>query len=69
MHSATEFLLQFFSFEHLHPKLQPTVQEFSKLAHQVAMGPENPETTRAIEDLIAAKDHACRAIVADGGLK
>lgn len=68
MHPATEFQLQFFQTEHLHPLLQPVVSQFRTLATSVATGPENPETTRAVSLLVQAKDAAVRAIVATGAL-
>lgn len=69
MHEATKFQLQFFQTEHLHPKLVFTVKKFEMLAKSLADGPENAETTHAIKLLVQAKDAACRAIVADGGLR
>ena len=67
-HPATEYWLGFFETSHLHPALRPTVQGFADLANAVAEGPENPSTTEAIKLLVRAKDEACRAIGAAGGL-
>lgn len=67
--NAVQFLLQFFTLNHLHPALQQTVAEFNRLAAYIAAGPDNDETVRALEDLVDAKDHAVRALVADGALR
>lgn len=67
--NAVQFLLQFFTLKHLHPALQPTVAEFNRVAAYIAAGPDNDETVRALEDLVDAKDHAVRALVADGAIE
>lgn len=57
-----EPILQFFSWSHLNPALQPISQPFSDLAQQiVATLPRNPERTVALRKLLEAKDAAVRA--------
>jgi hypothetical protein len=68
MHAATQYWIGFFETEHLHPALKPTVEQFKDLAYFVANSAENPSTTEAVKLLVRAKDEACRAIVASGGL-
>lgn len=67
MHSAVEHVLQFFTFEHLPPHLAEVSRPFAELAHTIADGPQNPETTVALRKLLEAKDAAVRAVVSDGG--
>lgn len=54
-------VLQFFVFEHLPPHLRPISGAFADLAHRVADGPHNAETTVALRKLLEAKDAAVRA--------
>lgn len=63
MHAATARLLPFFSYEHLPPHLAKVSQRFHDLAHELAAGPDNPETTVALRKLLEAKDAAVRAVV------
>jgi hypothetical protein len=74
-----EHILQFFSYEHLPPKLQAVSKPFCDLAHAVVKGdnvpetgtvtiggplPRNPERTVALRKLLEAKDAAVRALLA-----
>lgn len=60
-----EFLLQFFSWEHLPAHLQEVSQPFGELAHQIVNDlPRNPERTVALRKLLEAKDCAVRAKLA-----
>lgn len=61
MHPATEAILKFFTYEHLPEKLQAISKPFSDLAHRIAEGPSNAETTVALRKLLEAKDAAVRA--------
>lgn len=61
MHPAQEHILKFFQYEHLPEKLQVVSKPFSDLAHFVAGGQDNPETTVALRKLLEAKDAAVRA--------
>jgi ferritin-like protein len=57
-----EYLLQFFSYEHLPPVLQTISKPFSDLALKMFTSlPENPERTAALRKLLEAKDCAVRA--------
>jgi hypothetical protein len=65
--NPSEWLLQFFEFEHLPPRLQDVSRPFHVLAHGLAGElPENPEKTVALRKLLEAKDAAVRSVVADG---
>ena len=60
-----ERMLQFFEYEHLPPHLQEISRLFHGLAHRlVATLPRNPERTKALNDLLAAKDWAVRSRLA-----
>lgn len=60
-----EFLMQFFTYDHLPPDLQPVVAQFANLAwHIVDTLPRNPERTTALRKLLEAKDCAVRAKIA-----
>lgn len=65
MHPAVEHILVFFEYEHLPPHLQRVSLEFHKLAHQIASGPQNAETTVALRKLLEAKDAAVRAQICE----
>jgi hypothetical protein len=56
-----QHILQFFAYKHLPIQLQDVSMPFSHLAHQIANGPRNPETTVALRKLLEAKDAAIRA--------
>jgi hypothetical protein len=60
-----EFLLQFFTFEHLPDRLRSVSEPFSVMAHRlVAQLPRNPERTTMLRKLLEAKDCAVRAELA-----
>jgi hypothetical protein len=61
MHPATAQLLAFFRYEHLPENLQRISKPFSELAHVVAAGNANAETTMALRKLLESKDCAVRA--------
>lgn len=62
MHPATQAILKYFDYEHLHaPQRQVSVQ-FHELAHDlINLLPPNPETTVALRKLLESKDAAVRA--------
>lgn len=62
-HPATQAILQFFEYRHLSYDLQQVSARFHDLAHIVADGPANAETTIALRKLLEAKDAAVRAHV------
>lgn len=58
------FLMQFFSYEHLPLELQKVSQPFCELANIIeATLPNNPEKTVALRKLLEAKDCAVRAFI------
>lgn len=72
-----DHIMQFFTYEHLPPKLQAVSKPFCDLARiLVAEGemptgtsiefplPRNPERTVALRKLLEAKDAAVRAVIA-----
>ena len=61
MHPSTAALLKFFEYSHLPARLKEVSAPFFDLAHSVAGGPENAETTMALRKLLEAKDCAVRA--------
>lgn len=61
IHPAASRLLDFFDYEHLPEPLQDVARPFSVLAHNVAYGPQNAETTTCLRKLLEAKDCAVRA--------
>lgn len=62
MHPATEAILKYFSFDHLpEGPVRDASKPFCELAHKVANGPANAETTVALRKLLEAKDAAVRA--------
>lgn len=59
-----DYLLQFFSYEHLPPDLAFVSKPFCELAKLVIERlPENPERTMALRKLLEAKDCAVRALI------
>lgn len=59
-----EYLLQFFTYEHLPEHLQAVSRPFGDLAnHLVETLPRNPERTTALRKLMEAKDCAVRALI------
>lgn len=61
--AETDPLMQFFSFVHLKPELQPTSRMFFILAlWTVENLPRNAERTVALRKLLEAKDCAIRAV-------
>lgn len=64
MNPTSEFLLQFFSYEHLPTHLQLVSKPFGDLAKAlVATLPRNPERTTALRKLLEAKDCFVRAAI------
>lgn len=58
----SEYLLQFFKYDHLPEHLQKISKPFGDLAEKiVAELPQNPERTVALRKLLEAKDCAVRA--------
>lgn len=56
------YLMQFFSYEHLPPHLKEVSVHFYGLAKQIEDSlPDNPEKTTALRKLLEAKDCAVRA--------
>ena len=64
MNPAIEHVLQFFVYDHLPENLKTISAPFSVLAHRIAAGPANQETTVALRKLLESKDAAVRAEVA-----
>ena len=63
--AVSEPILQFFTWEHLPPKLQEISKPFGELAtHIVATLPRNAERTVALRKLLEGKDAAVRAALA-----
>lgn len=62
-HPAVAGVLQFFAYAHLPPHLQAVSKPFGELAEIIADGPQNSQTTIALNKLVEAKDAAVRAIV------
>ena len=59
-----DYLLQFFSYDHLPPALQAVSKPFSELAREMMSSlPKNPERTVALRKLLEAKDCAVRALL------
>lgn len=78
MKPSADYMLQFFQFEHLPPRLREVSQPFCALAHAIVDGdnsaesgtvtiggplPSNPERTTALRKLLEAKDCAVRAVL------
>ena len=58
----SDYLLQFFEWEHLPPHLADVSKPFGELALAIdATLPSNPERTVALRKLLEAKDCAVRA--------
>ena len=65
-----DYLIQFFKYQHLPPKLQEISKPFEALAMRlIDTLPVNPERTMALRKLLEAKDCAVRAALSDGGLE
>jgi hypothetical protein len=59
-----QYLLQFFTYEHLPAHLQEVSKPFRVLAQQIEDTlPSNPEKTTALRKLLEAKDCAVRALL------
>lgn len=61
MHQSCRELLRFFEYGHLPERLQAVSAPFHGLAHTIAVGPQNAETTTALRKLLESKDCAVRA--------
>ncbi len=60
----TNYLLQFFAYEHLPEHLQAVSKPFGELAKTLEETlPANPEKTTAFRKLLEAKDCAVRAVL------
>lgn len=58
----SEYLLQFFKYDHLPEKFQAISKPFGELAMSLCLTlPKNPERTTALRKLLEAKDCAVRA--------
>lgn len=62
---AIDHVLSFFAYEHLPPFMQAVSRPFCELAHVVATGSNNPETTIALRKLLESKDAAVRAALVE----
>lgn len=61
---GSNYLLQFFTYEHLPQNLQAVSKPFAELAQAMdAELPCNPEKTAAFRKLLEAKDCAVRAVL------
>lgn len=59
---GNNYLMQFFTYDHLPEKLQAISKPFCDLARQICeILPDNPERTTALHKLLEAKDCAVRA--------
>lgn len=59
---GTDYLLQFFAYEHLPAHLQEHSKPFAELANKmVETLPSNPERSAGLRKLLEAKDCAVRA--------
>ena len=57
-----QYLMQFFTYDHLPPNLQEVSKPFGELANWIMANlPENPQRTMALNKLLEAKDAAVRA--------
>lgn len=60
----TDYLLQFFKYDHLPAHLQEVSQPFADLANRIVCNlPANPERTVALRKLLEAKDCAVRSYI------
>lgn len=65
MQNQNDWLIQFFAYDHLPPRLQAISKPFHDLAQQIVETlPQNPERTVALRKLLEAKDCAVRAKLA-----
>jgi hypothetical protein len=59
---GTEYLIQFFKYDHLPLPLQEVSKPFCDLAERIVQNsPDNPERTMALRKLLESKDCAVRA--------
>jgi len=59
-----EYIMQFFTFEHLPEHLKVVSRQFAELAERmVSTLPRNPERTVALRKLLESKDAAVRAVL------
>ena len=59
-----DYLIQFFSYQHLPAHLQTVSRPFFELAEHIILTlPSNPERTVALRKLLEAKDCAVRALL------
>lgn len=59
-----DWLMQYFTYEHLRPELRAVSEPFAQLARLVVETlPRNPERTVALRKLLEAKDCAVRALL------
>lgn len=64
-HSAVDWVLQFFTFEHLPPNLRDVSAPFAVLAKGMTdLLDDSPEVTAGLRKLLEAKDCFVRAAVA-----
>lgn len=62
MHPSTQAILQYFTWEHLPPHLQPVSQAIGEVAVKLAHDlPSSPELTMGLRKLLEAKDCLVRA--------
>jgi hypothetical protein len=60
--NETEFILQFFVYDHLPPHLQEISKPYGEMANKlIETLPRNPERTVALRKLLESKDAAVRA--------
>lgn len=68
---ATHYLMQFFTFAHLPPRLQDVSMPFCEMAQKIVDTlPNNSERATALRKLLESKDAAVRAAImkeADNG--
>ncbi len=61
---TSEYLIQFFKYDHLPATLQAISKPFGDLAAKMVIDlPRNPERTTALRKLLEAKDCAVRALL------
>ena len=61
---GSDYLLQFFEYEHLPEHLQKVSKPFGELANKLVNDlPSNPERSTALRKLLEAKDCAVRALI------
>ena len=65
--AALDPMMQFFSYEHLPPRLQGASKLFYDVAANIVLNmPRNPERTVALRKLLEAKDAGVRCIIYRG---